>query len=169
MSNKNLLPENIRLIIYNSLFRPHLEYGILAWGGAKKSLIRRIFLIQKKAMRNIAGVTLRSHTDPLFQSYGILKLNDLITYHNAAFMYKYTKNLLPASFQGMFQQLAEPNRTRNFVAARPRNSKLEQLPKVALPKIWNGLSLTLKTRETFSSFKTDLTKQLIANYNNDHE
>ena len=34
---KNVLPLNIRLLVYNSLVRPHIEYGIVTWGGVKKS------------------------------------------------------------------------------------------------------------------------------------
>ena len=30
---KFVLPQNIKLTLYNSLFRSHLEFGILAWGG----------------------------------------------------------------------------------------------------------------------------------------
>ena len=29
---KNILPLNIRLLVYNSLVRPHIEYGIVTWG-----------------------------------------------------------------------------------------------------------------------------------------
>ena len=29
---KNILPLNIRLLVYNALVRPHIEYGIITWG-----------------------------------------------------------------------------------------------------------------------------------------
>ena len=32
---KKLLPMNIRMLVYNSLAKSYLEYGILAWGNAK--------------------------------------------------------------------------------------------------------------------------------------
>ena len=31
-STKNVLPKKIRMTLYNSLFKSHLQYGILAWG-----------------------------------------------------------------------------------------------------------------------------------------
>ena len=34
---KNILPLNIRLLVYNSLVRPHIEYGIVTCGGVKNS------------------------------------------------------------------------------------------------------------------------------------
>ena len=33
----NFLPKKICMTLYNSLFRPHMEFGILAWGGINKS------------------------------------------------------------------------------------------------------------------------------------
>ena len=44
-----------------------------------------------------------SHTDPLFFKYKILKSNDLTEFNQATFMYKYTKNLLPSSFNNTFK------------------------------------------------------------------
>jgi len=35
LSVKNFLPSNIKLTIYNSLFRSFIEYGISAWGRNK--------------------------------------------------------------------------------------------------------------------------------------
>ena len=34
---KNILPLNILLLVYSSLVRPHIEYGIVTWGGVKNS------------------------------------------------------------------------------------------------------------------------------------
>jgi hypothetical protein len=40
-----------------------------------------------------------AHTNPLFISLGIVKLNDLIFYHNALFMFDYHTGSLPDTFQ----------------------------------------------------------------------
>ena len=47
-SAKNFLPLHIRKKIYNSLFKSHLEYGILAWGGVLPSKLKGITNLQKK-------------------------------------------------------------------------------------------------------------------------
>jgi len=39
-SMKNILPNNIKLTIYNSLFRSFIEYGISAWGRNKFTFYR---------------------------------------------------------------------------------------------------------------------------------
>ena len=63
---KNILPQNIRLLVYNSLFKSHLQYGILAWGKVPVRKIQKIISIQKKCIRNVANKDFRSHTEPLF-------------------------------------------------------------------------------------------------------
>ena len=39
---KKFLPKRIRLTIYNSLFRSHMEFGILSWGGVNASKLNKI-------------------------------------------------------------------------------------------------------------------------------
>ena len=56
---KNFLPLKIRKTIYNSLFRSHAEFGILAWGCSPESKLKKIFTLQKKCMRNVANVGYR--------------------------------------------------------------------------------------------------------------
>jgi len=45
---KNILQSNIRLHVYNSLERPHIEYGIVTWGGVKNSKLQKIRSLQKR-------------------------------------------------------------------------------------------------------------------------
>ena len=48
-TSKNFLPKKIRLTLYNSLFKSHLEFGILAWGGVKETQLKKITTLQKNA------------------------------------------------------------------------------------------------------------------------
>jgi len=45
---KNILPLNIRLLVYNSLVRHHIEYGIVTSGGVKNSKLQKIRSLQRK-------------------------------------------------------------------------------------------------------------------------
>ena len=45
---KNILQLNICILVYNSLVRPHIEYGIVTWGGGKNSKLQKIRSLQKK-------------------------------------------------------------------------------------------------------------------------
>ena len=37
---QNILPLNIRLLVYNSLVRPHIGYGFVTWRGIKNSKLK---------------------------------------------------------------------------------------------------------------------------------
>ena len=72
---KYILPEEVKLQIYNALVVLHFTYGIVAWGDANRSLLKRLFILQKKCLRTIADTKYNSHT--LFKKYNVLKLQDI--------------------------------------------------------------------------------------------
>ena len=74
-SLNQVLPCNVLLTIYNSLILPHLNYGILAWGYDTT----RIFKLQKNSLRVISSTKCIDHTDPLFKSLALLKVEHIHT------------------------------------------------------------------------------------------
>jgi len=46
-----------------------------------------------------------SHSDPLFLKFKILKINDLVDFNQAIFMYKYSNKLRPPSLENIFEML----------------------------------------------------------------
>ena len=163
---KNDLPHNVKLILYNSLIRPHLEYGVLAWGGVGKSKLKGLITLQKKAIRNVLGKKATAHTAPLFHSLEQLSLIDLFRYNCAIFMYKYHNNLLPRSFENMFTPCNPPNRTNSYKLVKNRISFLSQFPASFLPKTWNSLTRELKLSCSLSTFKRSLRGTLLEAYHN---
>ena len=66
-------------MVYESLVKSHLTYGITAWGhSCQKGELKKLQVIQKACVRTIAGAHRLGHTEPLFKQLGILKLEDLI-------------------------------------------------------------------------------------------
>ena len=163
-SVKNILPSNIKLTIYNSLFRSYIEYGISAWGRNKCSEMKQIHILQKRAVRLIDNSKAMSHSDPLFLKYKILKVNDLVDYNQAIFMYKYTNKLLPYSFENIFKKLGNFERSLNYQLDILNLSLLKYLPSSSLLKIWNNLPLDLKRSNSLSIFKNRLLNSLFENY-----
>ena len=48
---------------------PHLHYCILSWG----SQCQEIYLLQKRAIRNIEKAPYRAHTEPIFKLLNVTK------------------------------------------------------------------------------------------------
>ena len=170
--SKNLLPLNIRRTIYNSLVRSHMEFGLLSFGTALLGKIKKLKQIQKKCVRNIVGCDLRSHTDPLFQKYNILKFDDLVYYNQCTFMHKLLLKKQPKSFCDFFKKTPNFDRPlpdivrRRFIyeVDKLKNESVGRLPTATLPRAWNSLSEDLKLIVSHSSFKKSLYNSLIDKY-----
>ena len=65
--------KNILLSIYNALILPPINYCLLCWGYDSSA----IFLWQNKAIRIISGANIKSHTEPIFKLYNLLKIEDI--------------------------------------------------------------------------------------------
>ena len=99
---KRFLPMNILKTIYNALIQPHLNLGVLLWG----INIKRIYKLQKWAVRAITSSKYNAHTTPLFKELKILRIHELYKLNSLKFYFKYKKDLLPAYFRGIFQELS---------------------------------------------------------------
>lgn len=74
ISIKNMVDEKLLRNIYFSLFESHIRYALLAYGGANKSLLESIFIMQKKAIRIINGLNKRDSTQEYFRKEKILNI-----------------------------------------------------------------------------------------------
>lgn len=161
---RNLLPSNIKLNIYNSLFRSYVDYGISAWGRNTSPDMKKINVLQKRALRVIENVKNLSHTSSLFRKHNILKLKDMADFNQAIFMYKYTNNLLPISFNNLFTKLGNFERSLNFQLDILNFSSLHTFPSYVLLKLWNNLPLDLKRSRSLNIFKNNLRKSIFDTY-----
>ena len=95
---KRFLPSHIMLTLYNTMILPHLQYSILCWGHCAT----RISKLQKKAVRIISHSKYNAHTNPLFKTLHLLKLDDIVKYFTVKFYYKLQHNKLPVYFEHLF-------------------------------------------------------------------
>ena len=91
---KNYIPENALLTIYNTLIIPHLNYGILTW----EFITDKILKIHKKAVRSITLSKYNAHTEPIFKTLKLLKINDIFRCQTLKFCYKLINGNLPVYF-----------------------------------------------------------------------
>ncbi len=78
---KHFLPLNAKVLIYNSLIVSHLNFCVLAWGYKCDIIVK----LQKKIVKYNA------HTDPLFKTLRLLKVNDILKVQEYKFYYKILK------------------------------------------------------------------------------
>ena len=72
--------------IYFSLIFSYINYCLLIWGSANKTLLLPIFKLQKQFLRLSTYSEWRAPSEPLFKRLNILKFEDVFKLHVAQFV-----------------------------------------------------------------------------------
>ena len=164
-------PLRVRKAIYFSLFESYLRFGSLLYGCASEKELRQIELLQKKAIRLVAATHYLAHTDPLFQSLKILKLQDLLTLERAIFVHKFKHGKLPVAFTPDFLIPITPSemsrRQDPECYSQPPNDHPFNIRSTTahLIQSWNLIPYTTKIIGSHKLFKRDLMNHFFNTYN----
>ena len=165
---RHVVPKKLYNSLYHTLFESHLSYCISVWGGAGKSKIDKVFILQKKCVRILFGdldayldkfnTCARSRTfqkqilgpeffrkepsKPIFVEQDLLTVHNLYIYHCCLEIFKILKFRTPISLNAMFKlSLRKP--TRIIIQKRTkffayRSAVLWNKFRYNLPKNWLG-------------------------------
>ena len=161
MYKLNHLPSNVLKMLYYAIIVPFLNYGILAWGSAANIYLERLHKLQKRAIRIIYHSSFYAHTEPLFYSNNILKVQDMYRFETGIYMYLCFKGLLPNALLNSFTLNCK---THTYFT---RNCANYHLPPIRTslsyksiffqgPITWNSLPDEIKETCTLQSFKRKL-------------
>ena len=135
--------------LYFSLVHCHLQYCSTIINCTSHKNIKRIFTLQKKAIRLIANAPYNAHTTPLFIQLKILPFDKIITKNILLFMHSIKFGYAPHSFSSTW--ITNPNRNleRNlnhnlraeddFYVQPQKYDSLKNLPLYSFPREWNNL------------------------------
>jgi hypothetical protein len=163
---KNSLSAKALKMLYTSFFHSHLLYCPLIYSCTSKTNLNKIFILQKKAIRNIAGAKYRDHTKELFKNLNILPLDKIITLAKSLFMHSVFYNYAPSSFENNWSKISDRNLSQDFrnqndfVLPFPRIELVKRLPIYALPHNWNSLN-DVRYQPNRYTFKMSLSSDLI--------
>ena len=96
---RHYVPKQILLNIYHAIFATHLAYGSQIWGQCSNDLIKKLGVMQNKAMRIINFKSPRDSAINLYFDSNVLKHEDQIKMTNCSFAFSYLKNMHPSSFE----------------------------------------------------------------------
>ena len=99
---RHSVPLNTLIQIYRSLIFPYTYYGIAAWGQAAQIYLRKVFILQKRALRLMFFAGNRSHAIPLFVSANVLPLNMLYFETVCSLMHDISTNSAPQNICDLF-------------------------------------------------------------------
>ena len=134
---KNLFPTKLKVLLFNALFKSHIEYGIQVWG--QGTGIQKIEIIQKKMVRALFTKSGFGHTEPIMKRLGILRVRDLYVLRSVCSIAKIHQELIPDTITDMFDFGEDKRRTGEIKLPRRTSALSDKLPKYCLAKIWNKI------------------------------
>lgn len=167
---KHMIPKNIRILIYNTLVSSHFNHGILIWGFQCNRLIK----LQKQAIRHITLSKYNAHTEPLFKSLCLLKIEDIFKLAQLKFYHKYLNKNIPNYLQKLPFVTRESMHGLNtrfgneLYVYRPNHSFAKKFLRYSLPTLVNTTPRNVADKlhtHSFDSFVKYAKNVYIDNYN----
>ena len=165
---RNLLNKGSLYTLYCSLFLPYLNYCVEAWGNTYINSVKPIYLLQKKVIRIMHGVSYNDHTNDLFYNSKVVKLYDLVKFKTACIMYRAKNQLLPNNIQKLFNEKShigyDLRDSRHFSTKYCRTTKKSMCVSIKGVSVWNSIDITIRQAKSFSLFKQLLKKNIFEVY-----
>ena len=166
---RNLLPLDVLFCLYNALFLPFLQYGLIVWGQTYASYIDPIFKLQKKAVRAISFQPRMSPSLPIFNDFKLLKLSEIFELRLLTFVFDSINKTSPSCFHDFFllsssvHQYSTRQASQGDLYMFKKNSLQYGLKSIRYhgAKLWNTLPLELRNAPTKIMFKTKLKIHLL--------
>ena len=163
-----IVPDNVLMLLYNTIILPHLSYCSIVWGNSYSSHLNEIKLLQNKAIRIITNSEYKCSSNPLFIKMKVLPIQQLITLNTLIFMYNFHSGHLPLIFKTMFviNSSVHPHKTRQrMLLHKPpvrTTHALNSFQNMGINR-WNDLNLSIKSSTTLTKFKKLCKKELFTN------
>ena len=166
---KDVLDIQALRTLYQSLVEPYMSYCCEIWGNTYPSRLRKLSLLQKKAIRIIYSLDYHGHTSLFFHCLQILKLQDLITHRTMVMLYKANNHCLEGHVQAFFEPTAAAHKhdTRQsklfYVKKANTTHRLLSLTVRGI-HVWNGLASNIRQLPSLPQFQTSLKSTLLSSY-----
>ena len=135
------------LLLYNSLILAHINYCCVVWGLTFPSLLHKIEILQKKAVRIITASGRLAHSEPLFKSLKVLKIMDIAKQQAIILLHKKTQGTLPYTLDRLFEMNESHSiATRNIKHIKePFSHKLYKTHTASWtgPRVWNSVMVPI--------------------------
>jgi hypothetical protein len=163
---KSFVDKQSLKMLYYSLIHANLLYCIGTTSAMNMTNFKKIKLLQKKAIRTVAGANYNANTAPLFYDLKILPYDKLLKLFVCKFMhaieYEYNHDLFtvywPLNNQRILNYDLRNNNMRNVL--RINYAQLKNCPLFTFPKVWNDLYVDLRLYRNPVTFHVELTKHL---------
>ena len=142
---KNLLSQSALKSLYYALFHSHLLYCINITSCVSQTNIKKISILQKKAIRIISNAGYRDHTESLFLNLNILPFEKLMIQSKLIFMHQIAYNYCHISFENIWPKNSDRNiptslqNNDDFQLPFVRLESFKKIPLYSFAKTWNDI------------------------------
>ncbi len=161
---KYLLPVHNLKMLYSTLILPYVFYCAEIWGNTYKSRLKKLHILQKRAMRYITKSHYLAHTDILFHDTKFLKLDEIIEYKTCLIVYKAYHNMLPVNIKSYFTINANNHnfrKTNDFKNPMVKTTEKAMCISVAGLKSWNIIDPHIKHCNRIELFQVSYKRSLL--------
>ena len=154
---RHYVPLSTLRILYFSLIQLHLQYSILNWGRANKTLLMTIETLQNRIIRTLFK-NIKTPINMLYKEFNVLKLFDLFQLEAVKFMFKFENHMLPYCFYNYYdkinsvhQHLTRYSTDGNFFLHSVTKQSGKQRLQYIGAKLWSTVPSDIK-KLSFNSF-----------------
>jgi hypothetical protein len=165
---RRLLTNKTRKLLYNSLIRSHIIYGLEIWGNSKGTMMNKLNRKHKHALRLLDPG--KWHTGPIRKKNGILTIQEEYSKSLKILAWKLLRGLAPSTLKDAF--IWRDNNARNLrvnnrvTIPRFRQEKLRQQFTTNLAKEINNITHE-EENWSIGKFKNFIRKKYLTGINGD--
>ena len=169
LNKLRFLSQDVLKVIYHSFITSHISYCCIIWGFTSQLNLKRIYILQKRAIRIVTHSQYLCPTKPLFVKTKILSIYDMILLNTGNFMFSCYHSDLPQSFRSYFNlnKMVHIYDTRNKNNFHPPLMRTEGTKLTIFyegPVLWNKLPANIKACKSLKHFKSSY-KQVLLDMN----
>ena len=160
---KRKYPLKLKLLLYRSIFVPHLLYGISIWGHGKGW--QGIEKLNKWCLRTVLNLRYNDHTTKHFKANNLLTFVDLRDSTILIKLREFISNTTPNFYHSMLTYYPEKNRKAHVFTVPFPDKLSSKLPNYYFPKTWNGQNFTAsEIQSSAKKFKSFIKQKMISKY-----
>ena len=164
---KCCLPLKHRLLYYNTMIRPIIDYVSVVWTSCDKHTLIRVLKLQKRAARVILDANRQANSVKLFNKLNWMPFSEKPKLTKCCIIYKRLQGHVPTYLKSLLKLTSEihsrQTRYANFNIVRPvvkRQTEGGRTFTVTVCQAWNSLPLSVRELPTIKSFGNSLWKRI---------
>lgn len=165
---RSFVPNHVMEKIYNALIHSKLTYMVSCYGTAFKTVLDRLFVLQKRALKMVHNLPLDYSTINLFliKAQRCLPLKSLYTRNVAVTVFQVLNNLTLHNMELNYVMDVQRTRAVSLGNLLPRRSRTVRFGDACFehngPLIYNSLPRRLKESPSLLTFKKRVTEYLLS-------